>query len=499
MTWIASLPLQLDHVHPTTSLAIVAALAAAFGLHHVFFRPRRSKDGIVEPPYVHSFIPYVGSALEMGQDTRGFIRKYCNKYDTPIFSATVAGTKCHFIGDARFVTLVYENKPQIDSFALGSDFLKRVCGMTNEDLSNSYLHKELNKKSDALINNFILARSSLEQTVAVAQTELLELIAKFPVTKNEWTKFPMFQTVFENVYRATMKAMVSGYMADHGMDVFEDFDRGIPLIMAKVPPKFLPKAIKARDVLLSHLGSSSYLEQATQLMKERYELFKHVPDLLHKANIGLYWASVGNSVPTIFWTIFNVVTCPKAYQAIRNEVDSITAKVFTLEDLDKMVSVNSVFLESLRLYAGSFTPRDLIDDYVFDTKLPNQPKFLLKKGTRIMGYMPILHYDTELFPNPEQFVWDRFLPDPVTGKPKTFVLHGQMVEPVRVFGGGKHLCPGRKFITYENQAYIAHLFRNFDIRLCEGETRPSIDKTTQGVNVNKPDREVYMEMRLRQE
>jgi cholesterol 7alpha-monooxygenase len=495
MVLIFALP-QLD-VNQMAFLSVAVVLIAAFRLYNLVYRRRPNKDGVVEPPYVCSFIPYLGSALEMGQNSRAFIRKYCKKYDTPIFSATIAGTKCHFIGDSRFVTLVYEEKPQIDSFALGNDFLMRVCDMTKDELKEMYRDTHLVKKTQAQFNDLILSKPTLERAVSIAQAELLDLITKVPVTKNAWTRLPMFQTVFVNVYRATMKAMISGHMADHGMDVFDDFDRGVPLIMAKVPAMFLPKAIKARDTLFEHLGSPMYVEKASQLMRERNNLYGHIPEVMKKVNIGLYWASVGNSTPAIFWTIFNVITCPEAYQAVRQEVDSITSKIFSLEDLDKMVAVNSAFLESLRIYGGAFTPRDLIDDYVFDTKLPNQPKFLLKKGTRIMGYMPILHYDSNLFPNPEEFVWDRFLPDPVTGERKTFKLNGQVIEPIRVFGGGKHLCPGRKFSMYENQAYVAHLFRNFDMRLCEGETRPPIDKTTQGVNINKPGREVYIEMRAR--
>lgn len=112
-----------------------------------------------------------------------------------------------------------------------------------------------------------------------------------------------------------------------------------------------------------------------------------------------------------------------------------------------------------------------------------------------MSFPNTLHFDPDIFQDPETFQYDRFIDH--TAKAKNGKsLHSSHSRP---FGGGIHLRPDRKFISYEARAMVAMMLLQFDMRLPNGETIPDIDISKQGLNVSHPERDVKMEIRLRQD
>lgn len=245
----------------------------------------------------------------------------------------------------------------------------------------------------------------------------------------------------------------------------------------------------------------------SQLMVDRCKLVRGVwsDGLLYRSNIGVAFAAVGNSIPSVFWTISCILADDQATVAVRKEVNELLASrngkspedsPFSLEELDKLVFLKSSFLEAVRMYSSAFSPRDVVEDTVYQSKAPGGKKYIFKKGTRVMSYFPIRHYDAEIFADPEVFKYDRFAPDPVTGKPPSFSKYGKTVlEPLKIFGGGEHMCPGRRFIGYEARHFLACLFAKFDMRLAAPEEGlPLVDKAMEGVGVSQPNKDMYIEM-----
>ena len=108
-----------------------------------------------------------------------------------------------------------------------------------------------------------------------------------------------------------------------------------------------------------------------------------------------------------------------------------------------------------------------------------------------MAFQSTLHYNEALFEKPETFQYDRFLP--TNGKKQ------QVTEQnIRPFGGGTRLCPGRKFIRYEVQAFVALLMSEFDMRIVKDSPRPNINYSMQGVGISHPDTSVMVEIRMRE-
>ena len=109
----------------------------------------------------------------------------------------------------------------------------------------------------------------------------------------------------------------------------------------------------------------------------------------------------------------------------------------------------------------------------------------------------ILHSDPDIFEDPHEFKYDRFLNK---DKPSDFSYRsGSKLShsPMMAFGGGQHLCPGRKFISYENRLLMAMMMLHFDVRLAGNETIPPINLAVQGVGVSQPKNDVVVEVTRR--
>ena len=155
-----------------------------------------------------------------------------------------------------------------------------------------------------------------------------------------------------------------------------------------------------------------------------------------------------------------------------------------MSQMDDMKVLQSCFMETLRLYQSVFIVRDVVDD--LELKNPQKPSEIITvpKGTRIMGQPNVPHTNPELFANPLEFQWDRFLLlNQATPPPRQF----------RPFGGGVHLCPGRKFVTYEVKALVACLLQEYNVELLDTKT-PSIDCTKQGLSVSRPKTDVAVKI-----
>lgn len=230
-------------------------------------------------------------------------------------------------------------------------------------------------------------------------------------------------------------------------------------------------------------------------------------DTIQRANVLVLWASVGNSLAAMFWVLYYILKDQNgAFESLRREADRVmgdSKEPLTLEQLDQLVEAKSAFQEALRLQSGAFHVRDLLKDYVVAPKMTNAEettgrptKFLLKKGTRIMGYA-VNNWDEAIFEKPYEFHWKRFAPDENGVRPSFTDRNGKpLLTPSLPFGAGSHGCPGRKFIVYEGAAYIAMLVKSFDMRLVSTHY-PGVEKESVGMGILVPDKDVTIQLRKR--
>lgn len=488
--------ISMTFLHETspvaTGIALVAITLSTAGFLFYSAPLRSTKDGSKSPPYLASYIPVIGRAVEMGQGIRSFIVKYSQRLNVPIFSATIAGKSSHFLTNPDDILWVFTH-PKLDMAPLHIDFMVKACGMTQETAKSMYDNDKLSKLLFAGFPRYLLAKEPLTELVSSAQTILARTVDV--MVTDEWTTTSLLDFVRKAVFLASVDASISKDMANmECLDLLVNFDGGVPLSMAGVPDWCMPKFVKARQELVQRLKDMKTESPWLANRREAYKTFEYNEDDIARASLSLFWASNGNSIPSIFWALASTLLDPKAYKAAQDEVDAAKS-LDTLDDLDQLKVIPSIFWETLRIYFGGFNPRQVKEDMVWKPS-GSKEAWKLSHGSTIMSYMGIIHMDPTVFENPTSFVYDRFMPD-AQGKAPLFTSSSGKKLAVSPFGGGAHMCPGRKFIQYEFLALVSITLQMVEMRLVEGETLPSVDQKAEGVGISCPQGDMKIQIRRR--
>lgn len=493
------------------SLVAATALAGIAWYHREIILASKRNQGlpkdVVLPPHAASWIPFVGSAIEMGTGIVPFIRKKSRQLGNhALFTATIMGQRFVFFAHAEDVNLVFKSKynKYLDSSSLQKDFVRRVVAFTNDEVEETF-QDDIIKTGKTQYNHYLFQKEELSRSTAKVQEHFWKhsVPSILDPDQQEWTQRELFDMVFCAIFKAQAAPIMSDCLeGDEVLEAFRSFDKGVIPMFNNAPNMFTRSARQARSYLLEKIQSPQFQDGASPLMQERKNSLDVRPETLHKANVAVLWATVGNSVPAIFWTLLRLMEDREAWNACRSQVDQLYAKRkaaaqdesqvrLTLSDLDELTLLESAFWEVLRLYNMNFTARTVTEDFVLETKTQ---RYFIQKGSQLMPFWGILHYDPDVFDNPQQFQYDRFIGD----KEYTF-NSGAKVNgfPVVAFGGGEHLCPGRKFISYEVRLFSAMLMHHYDMQLAPGESIPGIDLANQGIGVSHPDRKVKTLIRER--
>uniref|UniRef100_A0A1E1X3R4 Putative cytochrome p450 4c3-like protein n=1 Tax=Amblyomma aureolatum TaxID=187763 RepID=A0A1E1X3R4_9ACAR len=152
------------------------------------------------------------------------------------------------------------------------------------------------------------------------------------------------------------------------------------------------------------------------------------------------------------WALYLIGLYQEHQERIRHELDAIFGsdrnRPVTSEDLKQMKYMECCLKESQRLYPSvPFITRNCEQDVtIAGRKLP--------KGADIQIGIFNLHRDEEVFPKPEEFIPERFLPENVKGRhPFAFVP----------FSAGPRNCIGQRFAMMEEKVVIANILRNYKL------------------------------------
>lgn len=321
--------------------------------------------------------------------------------------------------------------------------------------------------------------------------------------QSDWRRVSIFDFVRQAIFFASLGPLMSNILMKNQMlHNFNQWEEGIALLFAGAPSFLTSKARKARKEILDVLQSKEFEDRCSPLFHERIANHKEAKfprQTFAKGNLGVVFAIVGNSIPAVFWTFYNILKDGDAYQACCNQVREIASKresgreFFTLDELDEMTLLHSAFQETLRRYMGVFNTRVVTEDFLINPKETKKVKYMIEKGTRIMASPQAMHYDPSIFDEPETYIYDRF----ANPNAKSKTGNTPLSSHVRAFGGGAHLCPGRRFIAYKSRAFAAMMMVYLEMKLVEGQPEIDIRLDHQGIGVDHPDGEVLMEVRLR--
>ncbi|CAG7726579.1 unnamed protein product [Allacma fusca] len=157
------------------------------------------------------------------------------------------------------------------------------------------------------------------------------------------------------------------------------------------------------------------------------------------------------------WTIF-LLSCHPQYQSkVHKELDIIfgedKTRDMTSKDLVEMKYLSACIKEALRLYPSvPFLARYLTKDLVLHDGLT------VPAGCEVDLCVSVIHRNEKYFPNPNEFLPDRFLPE---YSPKRHLFS------YIPFSAGPRNCIGQKFAMMEQKIVLANLFRNFKATAAE--------------------------------
>ena len=168
--------------------------------------------------------------------------------------------------------------------------------------------------------------------------------------------------------------------------------------------------------------------------------------------IAAVFAGHHTSSGTAAWVLVELLRHPEHYHAVVEEIDAVLGAdgQITFESLRQLPKLENVIKEVLRLHPPLII---LMRKVMRDFQVKD---YTLKAGKFVCAAPSVTHRIPELFPDPERFDPDRYLPE--RGEDKN--LYGW-----QAFGGGRHKCSGNAFALFQIKAIFCVLLRRYDFEL----------------------------------
>uniref|UniRef100_A0A8C8STE7 Cytochrome P450 family 7 subfamily B member 1 n=1 Tax=Pelusios castaneus TaxID=367368 RepID=A0A8C8STE7_9SAUR len=464
-----------------------------------------------EPPLINGWIPFLGKALAFRKDAFEFLITQQQKFGD-IFTVYIAGRYITFIMDPFQYVYVIKNSKQFQFYEFADKMASRTFGYPplskenfpnlNENLHRIYHYlqgKPLDIISDHMMKNL---QHIFEWKYSQATDWKTEKMYKF-------CSFLMFEASFITLYGRDPAADGHNVISEI-RDKFTKFDASFPYLAADIPIELLGATKKVRKELIHHfslqnmakwLGGSEVI-QARKDIFEKYELLQDYDKAAH--HFAFLWASVGNTIPATFWVLYYLLQHPEALAVLRDEIDHLLQSTgqkkgpghnihVTREQLDNLVYLESAVNESLRMCSSSMNIRISQEDYIL--KLEGNQEVRLRKGDWIALYPQTLHMDPEVYEDPKEYKFDRYIEN---GKKKTsFYKRGRKLKYFLMpFGSGISMCPGRFLAMNEMKLFLILFLAHFDIELVEKKPI-GLDNSRMGLGILLPDSDIVFRYKIK--
>ena len=265
---------------------------------------------------------------------------------------------------------------------------------------------------------------------------------------------------------------VTTYLVD--ANSYREYDAGVGLLGFNVLPKLTaPKALAARnriqEILRPFYLDRHYLrDDVADIMKNRAISSLDVGLTEHdlgNVELTMPWVATTNTIPVLFWLFVNLFSKPDYVARVRGEVEDVVAfskdvkgdSVATI-DISKLENdcpmLMSCYREVLRLYNDFLGNRRVMQDTTI--RDIDGREYLLKEGMNMQWTSGVPHMSSGIWgQDVNEFNPDRWLNPPAVDEKKR---RGAMIP----FGGGKHLCPGRRFALAENLGFVGAVALAFE-------------------------------------
>ncbi|XP_017327265.1 cytochrome P450 7A1 isoform X1 [Ictalurus punctatus] len=474
-------------------------------------RTRRAK----EPPLVKGW-PFFGVILEYGKNPLGFLQSAQQK-NGDIFTCQLVGKYFTFVTDPFSFSAVMRQGKNLDFHKFAMGFSQRVFGhtdFTSPLLSESY--RDVHSLFRQTLQGPPLQQLS-QNMLGNLQTAFQQCLSSENRWKEEGLQCFTTRIMFEAGF-VTLFGKKAGLLQPEGMGAvgscmqkvkrdFLAFDGAFPVLAAGVPIALCRRAWRAREALAKGLLHRELHHRMciSDLIQRRMDAF----DRMHlnetekaRTHVCMLWASQANTLPAAFWSLYYTLRNPEAFAAALKEVDLILAQLpndkpicLSKEQLESMTVLESIIKEALRLSSASIMIRVASDDFILT--LDSGQQAAIRKGDYIALYPRLIHLDPDIYPNPLEFKYDRFL-DEEGQRQSQFFKNGRQLKHYLVpFGSGASECPGRFFAMNEIKQFLLLALWHYDLQLSEPHDTLSPDRTRAGLGILPPSQDVLLRYRAR--
>ncbi len=165
----------------------------------------------------------------------------------------------------------------------------------------------------------------------------------------------------------------------------------------------------------------------------------------------LFFAGHDTTTCGLTWTLFLLAQHPEIAEAVRAEVRAeLGDRLPSFEDLDRMVLLERVVKESLRLFPPGLMFGRIANQ---DTEILGCP---VARGSEVLYSPYVTHRDPEVFAEPSRFLPSRW--------------EGASVGEFEFlpFGTGARRCIGASFAMMELRSVLAQILQRFTVRVQDG-------------------------------
>ncbi|PKB16194.1 cytochrome P450 [Flavobacterium sp. 5] len=184
----------------------------------------------------------------------------------------------------------------------------------------------------------------------------------------------------------------------------------------------------------------------------------------------LFTAGYETTANALTFTLYLLAKYPEIQEKVWKEIEVIEKETEdVLEQLQKMIYINAVLNESMRLYPPAWITdrQNIIDDVI--------GSYHIKKGTLIGVSFYELHRNPKYWSNPDEFNPERFLGDQKKHSMQYFYP----------FGAGPRMCIGSGFAIYELGLTLFKIIKRYEVKPISGEVQfnPLVTLKPVGVEV----------------
>jgi len=408
-------------------------------------------------PKVTAWLPHYGHALAFGRNADKLLNDCRNRYGD-VFEIKLVDKHVTFFMNPRDYPAFIRHSKNLSSEELSIDIAASVFGFDKQ-----HLNQNIDIDHVVHMNQRFMQGDELVPLTERMQDKVEEILMSDPHRHIHQGK--LFDYALELIFMAGSDALYGDGLASRQlMEDFKVVDHYFPMRVGKIPSWMLPGFRKALAGFIKPLGKPR--PNQSRLMDQRFAYYDTLPHYniakeLPATDAGLLWAAQANTAVVAFFTLFFILRDPQVKKIIEDEVRSVLATsnkqsprstpYLTAEVIERMEKLDSCISETLRLISSPLPMRQAMED--ISIELVSGGAVALKKGQYAAMYPRHMHLHPEIYDNPEQFQWDRFLGKQ---KPNSFFYQGEPLKySLLPFGIGLSMCPGRHFARNEFKVVTA--------------------------------------------